>query len=73
MPYPEHPPAGRVRAKLLAEQINNVTKHFGWQARQKTSDLSVIDTVEVAESQSHSRRVFDLAWPMIGENFRKHC
>lgn len=89
MPYPEYPPAGRARAKLLATRIINRTKHFGWHGPTETSEdaspqssptasrsADVSDHVSAdiptdipTESQSYNRRVFNLAWPVIGENF----
>ena len=62
MPYPEYPPAGRARAKLFAERIINRTKHFSWKEEKKPPEAN-------GESESHNRRVFRLAWPVIGENF----
>lgn len=63
MPHPEYPPAGRARAKLLAERISNVTRTFSWQSGRRDSPAA--EKVE----PSLNRRVFDLAWPVIGENF----
>ena len=77
MPYQEYPPAGRARAKLLASRIVNITKHFGWQ--EETEPARKIDRTDLPDAlpasteptttQSYNRRVFSLAWPVIGENF----
>ncbi|MEM7130089.1 MAG: MATE family efflux transporter [Chloroflexota bacterium] len=85
MPHPEYPPAGRARAKLLAEQIRNITRHFAWQPHpggehierggddpihmQTHSEMANEESLAHSPSHSHSRRVFSLAWPVIGENF----
>jgi len=68
MPYIERPPVGRARAKLLAERIRNVTRHFAWQPTQKADSVAE-DILTQEQSPTHSRRVFSLAWPVIGENF----
>ena len=73
MPYPEYPPAGRARARLLAAHIINKTKHFGWQEPTEPTKDSPADVSHDAGpsqvSPSYNRRVFNLAWPVIGENF----
>lgn len=73
MPYSEYPPAGRARARLLAARIINRTKHFGWQEPVKPSGDSGPnepgDGADLSDSPSYNRRVFSLAWPVIGENF----
>lgn len=81
MPYPLYPPAGRARAKLLANRIINVTRHFGWPGHPHDEDGAEVDSTsasresvakqgeESKEEPSYNRRVFSLAWPVISENF----
>ena len=59
-PQPEHPIAGRARAKVLAAQPLDIPSEDS-----PTSEISE-QTLPIA---SLRRRVFDLAWPVIGENF----
>jgi len=68
MPYNERPPAGRARAKLLSGRIRNITRHFAWEPAQN-GDMATQTALPQEPAQGMSRRVFSLAWPVIGENF----
>ena len=69
MPYSEHPLLGRARAKMKAERIVNRTPHFGIEADHATPVDTPPHTPPQSEAASLNRRVFQLAWPVIGENF----
>ena len=73
MPYPEHPLAGRARAKLLADRIVNITRNFSWNGRRRAAPAPTATKTDRApdanDTPSYNRRVFSLAWPVISENF----
>ncbi|MEZ4656065.1 MAG: MATE family efflux transporter [Caldilineaceae bacterium] len=82
MPYSEHPLLGRARAKMKAERIVNRTRHFNVDAtaappiRTSTPPPAAASDTRIAASAplqsrptSLNRRVFQLAWPVISENF----
>lgn len=59
-PQPEHPISGRARAELLAQQPLDLA------AAGATADSANPSSLAIP---SMHRRVFNLAWPVIGENF----
>ncbi|MCB0093083.1 MAG: hypothetical protein KDE54_34575, partial [Caldilineaceae bacterium] len=76
MPYSEHPLLGRARAKMKAERIINRTHRF--QVEPTIAEAPSTAATDGAETITHqppspatslNKRVFQLAWPVISENF----